>query len=55
MKVKIKKCSDSLFWYNNLIGEVFTVINEYKECYIVQASDGFSNIIMKSDCLIQKN
>ncbi len=39
MKVKIIKCSDSLWWYNNKIGQVFEV-SEYK------APDGDHQVII---------
>lgn len=49
-KVKVKGYSDSLFWYANHVGEVFVTINETAEDYLVRASDGYSNIILKKDC-----
>lgn len=49
MKIKIIKVSDSLLWYNNKIGQVFTPYREYPESYLVRATDGYSNIVYKTD------
>ena len=54
MKIKIIKCSDSLMWYNNQIGQVFTPYREYPESYLVRATDSYSNIIYKTDVEILK-
>lgn len=50
MQIKITKCQDSLLWYNTHIGQVFIPYREYPESYLVRATDGYSNIIYKTDC-----
>lgn len=54
MKIKIIKVSDTLLWYNNHIGQVFTPHREYDDSYLVRCPDGLSNIVYKWDCEIVK-
>jgi hypothetical protein len=50
IKIRVITCSDSLFWYANHIGKVFTTINETAEDYLVREPSGYTNIILKKDC-----
>ena len=54
MQIKIIKVSDSLLWYNNHLGQVFTPYREYNDSYLVRCPDGLSNIVYKCDCEIIK-
>lgn len=48
--VKILKCSDWMYWYNNEIGNTFSFNQENLDCYWVRDKDGYRNTILKSDC-----
>lgn len=48
-QLKIIKCSDNLYWYNNLIGQTVPLLREYEDCYMSREPDGFANIIKKED------
>ncbi len=54
MKVRIIRCSDSLFWYNSHIGEVFRVRKICPDRYMVREDDdcGYINFILYQDCEI---
>ena len=49
--VRIDGCSDSLMWYYGHIGEAFVLIRDLprEDCWLVRASDGYSNIVHKKD------
>lgn len=48
--VKILRCSDFMFWYNNKIGDTFNFYSESFDCYWVRDRDGYRNTVLKSDC-----
>jgi len=52
MKIKITRCSDSLFWYNHRIGDVFLVHRIEPDRYWCRewGDDGYLNFVLKSDC-----
>ena len=56
MRICINKCSDSLMWYNNRIGEIFEVLRVLKEpngySYWVRTGCMFNttNFVLNSDC-----
>ena len=49
MMLKIIKCSDSLLWYKDLVGQTVPLIREYDDCYMSREPDGFANIVKKDD------
>ena len=54
MKIKIIKANEhSVVWYNNLIGQIFTVREDYGDQYIVNCppieSQGFEACVWKKD------
>lgn len=50
MKVlKIKKCSDSMLWYSDLIGESVPFLREFEDCYMSREPNGYSNVVRKED------
>lgn len=50
--LKILKCSDSLMWYNNLVGQTVPYIREYSDCYMSREPAGFLNIVKLEDAEI---
>jgi len=56
MKIKIMKCSDSLMWYHDRIGEVFDVLyvlKEPKDMSVWVRTAGMyntKNYVLYSDC-----
>ena len=52
-KVKITDCSDPFYWYANKIGEVVEVFSEEIDCYWTRADGGYSNFILKGDCMVE--
>lgn len=50
--LKILKCSDSLMWYNNLIGQIVPYVREYHDCYMSREPAGFLNIVKLQDAEI---
>ena len=53
-KIKIKRCSDMLFWYRKHINETFDVVNEDFDRYWVRELDDFGclNFVLKTDAEI---
>jgi len=49
MKLKLIKCSDSLYWYKDLIGQEVPLLREYEDCYLSREPDGYANIVRKED------
>lgn len=49
MKLKIIKCSDTLYWYKDLVGQLVPLLREYEDCYMSREPDGFANIVRKED------
>ena len=50
MKIKIKKCSDARYWYNDCVGLIFNVAWK-NDKYWVKASDGYLNFIELDDVI----
>jgi len=48
-KLKIIKCSDTLYWYKDLVGQLVPLLREYEDCYMSREPDGFANIVRKED------
>lgn len=55
MKLLIIKCSDSMFWYANKIGQEVEFIREESDCYLSKEDAGFINIVKKEDAIIKNN
>lgn len=51
-QIKIYRCSDSLRWYAKHVGKVFTLIRNYRDGYLVQDPDGYTNIVLHQDAEI---
>lgn len=56
MKAKIIKCSDSMYWYRDMIGKVILIERETPDYYWAREQGVFNclNIIQKSDVEIIK-
>jgi hypothetical protein len=50
--LKIIKCSDSLMWYNKLVGQVVPYVREYDDCYMSREPAGYLNIVKLEDAEI---
>lgn len=50
--LKIIKCSDSLMWYSNLVGQVVPYVREYSDCYMSREPAGYLNIVKLEDAEI---
>lgn len=48
-QIKINKCSDSLRWYAKHVGKAFTLIRNYRDGYLVQDPDGYTNMVLHQD------
>lgn len=56
MKAKIIKCSDSLMWYRDKVGEVIEIERETPMYYWAREPSGYINIVHKSDVeLLERN
>jgi len=58
VKAKIVRCSDSLMWYNDQIGNVFVLIERFpedKDVYWTREPAGYLNIIKRTDVIILEN
>ncbi len=55
MRIKILRCSDSLFWYNSRINETFYVQRIESDRYWVREEDttGYLNFVLFKDCEIE--
>lgn len=49
MTIRIIKCSDSLRWYARYVGYSFTVVRKYRDEYLVQDPEGYSNYVLHQD------
>jgi len=49
MRVKIKKCSDPLYWYHGFIGREFTVLWIDESGYWTREPSGYTNVIKDTD------
>lgn len=52
MKIRIKKCSNSYYWYIDEIGKSFSVKEEIDVYYCVHKSDGEKGNVLKQDAEI---
>jgi hypothetical protein len=50
--LKIVKCSDSLMWYQNKIGETVQLVREYEDCYMSREPAGYLNVVRLEDAEI---
>ena len=52
MKIKILHCSDSMFWYNKHIGEIFKVVRIESDRFWVREQNefGYLNFVLAKDC-----
>lgn len=56
MKAKIIKCSDSLMWYYDKVGDVIEIERETVKYYWSREPSGYINIVHKSDVeLLERN
>lgn len=51
-KLKIIKCSDSLMWYRNMVGQTVPLLREHPDCYMSREPDGYANIVKREDAII---
>lgn len=49
MKVKVHSKNGS-WWYSDHVNETFTVRAVFSDAYLVKASDGYTNYILKKHC-----
>lgn len=47
--VLIKKSSNPLFWYSNMIGQQVPLLREESDVYICREPSGYTNIVRKTD------
>ena len=47
--VLIKKSSNPLFWYSNMIGQQVPLLREESDVYICREPSGYTNIVKKTD------
>ena len=56
MKILIKKCSDSLFWYADKVGETVPFVSDMGDQYLSREPTGYLNIVKYEDSeLIEDN
>lgn len=50
----ITKCSNSLMWYRNLVGQVVPLVRYLHDerCWLSREPDGFVNIVRKTDAVV---
>lgn len=48
--LKIKRCSDPMFWYQDLVGAIAPLLGESADEFISREPAGYSNIVRKTDC-----
>ncbi len=49
LAIKINKCSDSLYWYNNLVGTIVPYVAESAVEFLCREPSGYTNIVKRSD------
>lgn len=54
-KLQIKSCNELMLWYNLFIGETFDIIKESPTEFWVRDKNGYSNYVLKTDCIIYKD
>ena len=50
--LKIVRCSDTLMWYRDKVGETVQLVREYDDCYMSREPAGYLNIIRLDDAEI---
>jgi hypothetical protein len=50
--LKIIRCSDSLMWYCNKVGETVQLVREYEDCYMSREPAGYLNVVRLEDAEI---
>ena len=50
--LKIMRCSDSLMWYCDKVGETVQLVREYDDCYMSREPAGYLNIVRLEDALV---
>lgn len=48
-RVYIERCSDSLLWYANRVGEYVPFLREIDEGYLSREPAGYTNIVRRED------
>jgi hypothetical protein len=51
--IRIVQCKDSLLWYNTQLETRWVALREEPDVYWVRASDGYLNIVYKSDAVVE--
>ena len=49
LRIKIIKCSHEKYWYNNRVGEIFSVVDECVRDFYVKNQNGTSYGVLKID------
>lgn len=55
MQLLIKKCSDSMLWYRDLVGQTVPMIKEVDEGYLSREPAGYTNIVRREDAEVLTN
>ena len=55
MQLLIKKCSDSMLWYRDLVGQTVPMIKEVDEGYLSREPAGYTNIVRREDAEVITN
>lgn len=55
MQLLIKKCSDSMLWYRDLVGQKVPMIKEVDEGYLSREPAGYTNIVRREDAEVVTN
>lgn len=55
MQLLIKKCSDSMLWYRDLVGQTVPMIKEVDEGYLSREPAGYTNIVRREDAEVVTN
>lgn len=50
--IKIDKCTDSMMWYRDFVGQCFPLVREYDDVFMSLEPSGLKNIVLKSDAHI---
>ena len=50
--LKIVRCSDTLMWYRDKVGETVPLVRKYDDCYMSREPAGYLNIIRLDDAEI---
>ncbi len=53
--IKIIKCSDSMLWYRDLVGQKVPMIKEVDEGYLSREPAGYTNIVRREDAEVVTN